>query len=220
VLINRSVILNGIERVLTLPNQLTLLRIFLTPLFVILLFSERPIFKIALLIVFVVASLTDWYDGYAARRFGYVTKWGQFLDPLADKIFVNAGLISFSVLGYINVWLVMVIFIRDLFITGLRLYGIVKQKPFATNLFAKMKTVLQFMLLCFIVLVHFLVFPDVAKITNPIVQKWSLHDLFFFLLCLVTLLTVISGCVYLIENKSRFKELVGDICRIFKSLNV
>ena len=125
---------------MNLPNQLTILRIILTPVFVFLLFIEGSVFKYCSLIVFVLASLTDWYDGYAARKFGEITMWGQFLDPLADKILVSSGFICFSILGYTPAWMVLIIVGRDFLITGLRSYAILKGQPIHTNFFAKCKT--------------------------------------------------------------------------------
>ena len=77
------------------PNQLTLLRIILTPAFALLLISDSPINKQIALVVYCLAALTDWYDGWVARRWGYITHWGKFLDPLADKVLTSAAFISF-----------------------------------------------------------------------------------------------------------------------------
>ena len=91
---------------MSLPNQLTILRILLTPVFVFLLFFDSMATRIGSMVIFTIAALTDWYDGYAARKTGGITMWGQFLDPLADKILVSSGFICFSILGYIPVWMV------------------------------------------------------------------------------------------------------------------
>jgi CDP-diacylglycerol---glycerol-3-phosphate 3-phosphatidyltransferase len=82
---------------MTLPNQLTILRIFLTPVFVALFLSENVFLKQLSVPVYIVAALTDWYDGWFARKFGYMTKWGRFLDPLADKILTSSAFIAFCV---------------------------------------------------------------------------------------------------------------------------
>ena len=94
---------------LTLPNQLTLLRVLLTPVFVALLLSTTPLYLQLSLVVFVIAALTDWYDGWAARRLGYVSRWGKFMDPLADKILSAAALLAFAWIGLINSWMVWLI---------------------------------------------------------------------------------------------------------------
>jgi CDP-diacylglycerol--glycerol-3-phosphate 3-phosphatidyltransferase len=125
---------------MNLPTQLTILRILLTPIFVSLLFVESLGVKIGSLAIFIIASLTDWYDGYVARKIGVVTMWGQFLDPLADKILVSSALICFSVLNYIQEWVVLIIIVRDLIITAMRSYAVLQNQQFRTNFLAKIKT--------------------------------------------------------------------------------
>ena len=142
---------------MNLPNQLSLLRILLTPFFILLLFIDTSLSRLGAFIVFTLASLTDWYDGYTARKFGYISTWGKFLDPLADKVLVSSGLICFSILKYIPVWMVIVIVVRDFLVTGLRSYAIFKKKPIETNKFAKAKTFTQFLTLYFIFLFHLFV---------------------------------------------------------------
>ena len=126
------------------PNQLTILRILLTPVFLAFLFSGSSLFRHLSLIVFFIALLTDWYDGWVARRWGYITKWGAFLDPLADKVVTSAALLSFVTLNLVPAWPIWLIVVRDFAITLLRSYSEYKGKPFDTSKFAKTKTFLQF----------------------------------------------------------------------------
>src|ERR1041385_3561530 len=93
---------------MSLPNSLTLLRIILTPLFLALFLSDSSFSKQLSLVVFIVAALTDWYDGWVARKYGYITRWGKFLDPLADKILSSATLFSFVFLGLVDAWMVWI----------------------------------------------------------------------------------------------------------------
>jgi CDP-diacylglycerol--glycerol-3-phosphate 3-phosphatidyltransferase len=93
---------------MTLPNQLTTLRILLTPVFVWLILSDAPHLRIWGIVVFVVASLTDLYDGYHARKYGQTTRWGAFMDPLADKILITSAFIYFVHLGLLSLWMVIV----------------------------------------------------------------------------------------------------------------
>ena len=120
-----------------LPNQLTVLRMILTPLLVYLLSRESLNFRCYALVVFLVASLTDWYDGYVARKWGIVTQWGKFLDPLADKILVLTMFCVFVWLGVVKTWMVVVIAARDIIMTLLRLYGDWKRQPVVTSMSAK-----------------------------------------------------------------------------------
>ncbi len=128
---------------MTVPTQLTVLRIILTPVFLCLIFYNGFVFKLGALLVYTIASLTDWYDGYYARKYGSVSKTGIFLDPLADKILVSSALIAFHILGYIKLWIVIVIVARDFLITGLRSYALFTDQQVATIYLAKVKTFIQ-----------------------------------------------------------------------------
>jgi len=201
--------------IMNLPNQLTLLRILLTPVFVLLLFLDSNISRIASFLVFTLASLTDWYDGYTARKFGYVSTWGKFLDPLADKILVSSGFICFSVLGYIPVWMVLIIVIRDFLITTLRSYAIIKGKSIVTTLFAKVKTFSQCGVLYFIFIYHIFISGGYERGVEGLFDQSIEMDIIFTLMCIITFLTVISGIVYIIGNRSHLRQMGSDIYRIF-----
>ena len=93
-------------KVVTIPNILTAIRILLTPVFLLLIFSESWYCKILALLVFTIASLTDFFDGRIARRHKTISSLGRFMDPLADKLLVSSALISFVILGMVEAcWL-------------------------------------------------------------------------------------------------------------------
>jgi CDP-diacylglycerol--glycerol-3-phosphate 3-phosphatidyltransferase len=197
---------------MTLPNQLSLLRIFLTPVFVFLFFLDHPGYQIAAFVVFTIASVTDWYDGYAARKLGEVSLLGQFLDPLADKILVSSGLICFSVVGLVPEWMVLVIVVRDLLLTALRSYALLKGIDFKTNYFAKAKTMGQVIVVNIIFLIH--LFSDVQ--TGPLArsfQKLKDWQIPLILISIITAITVISGLVYLFANRPLLRRIISDIRR-------
>jgi CDP-diacylglycerol--glycerol-3-phosphate 3-phosphatidyltransferase len=200
---------------MSLPNQLSLLRILLTPVFLVLLFMDTPVYRWVALAVFVVASLTDWYDGYIARKFGVVSAWGKFLDPLADKVLISAGFIAFAAIGYYPFWMVVVIVLRDLLITGLRSYAMLKDNPMRTNLLAKAKTFGQFTILYIIFLYHLFSRSSSLEQIQPGL-KW-INDSNFILISmyLVTVVTALSGIVYFFENRSCIRKLWVDIRGIF-----
>ena len=188
------------DRVITFPNVLTAVRLALTPIFITLIFAESWYCKILALLVFTVASLTDFYDGRIARREGTVTSLGKFLDPLADKILVSSALIAFVVLGMVEAWLVGAMLMRDAVITGLRVLGINRGKQVVTSRLAKWKTTLQLVLI-FGILVFINVRVIEAKLTSqPLVLVGSMSYLVLNgLVAAVTLLTVVSGVRYLID---------------------
>ncbi len=95
----------------SIPNMLSILRLFMVPVFLVLLLTGQ---FIAALIILMVASATDWLDGQIARRFNQITKLGQLLDPAADRLFIFAALIGLTINGNIPLWLALIVASRDL----------------------------------------------------------------------------------------------------------
>ena len=182
---------------MTLPNQLTILRMILTPVFVFLFLSEDIFFKQLSLFVYVIAALTDWYDGWIARKFGYMTRWGRFLDPLADKILTSSAFISFASLGLVQTWMVIIIVVRDIFITLLRSYAELKDKPVITTKGAKLKTFIQ-MTFIYYLLVGYVLNVSFKGIN---LELSLLHpNLIYWAMFIVTALTLWTGISYLYDN--------------------
>ncbi len=124
-------------------NILTMFRILLVPLYIWLFAIQTWESVVLALIVFVVAAITDLYDGKLARSRKEITKFGKFLDPLADKFLVIGALVQFGVMGFVNVWLVGIIVVRDLSVTIQRIVAIKKGFELATSGDAKLKTTIQ-----------------------------------------------------------------------------
>lgn len=196
---------------ITLPNSLTFLRIVLTPLFLVLFISDSALNKQISLLVFIIAALTDWYDGWVARKWGYVSRFGVFLDPLADKILSSAAIISFAALGLIDAWMVWIIVFRDILITTLRSIAEFKDQPVVTSSTAKTKTFIQYVIIYYILILY------VAK-TIPHLDKNSpdlynlvdnlLHpQVLFGMMLLVTFLTIWTGITYVYSNRKFIKSL-------------
>ncbi len=192
---------------LTIPNQLTILRIILTPVFLYLILQSSPAKQLYASIIYTIASLTDWYDGWYARKFGVITRLGQFMDPLADKILVISALIVFAVLGYIIPWMVWVIAIRDIVITMNRLFALHVSKPIITHVLAKWKTMLQ-MVTIFIILIHLNWLNFYGDGTK---YQAKYFDFIGVLMLIVTMLTVISGIFYIIENRELLLNMFRKI---------
>lgn len=153
--------------------------------------------KIAGFIVYMVASFTDWYDGWHARKFGVITKTGIFLDPLADKILVSFAFIAFYLLGIMPLWMMIVIVIRDIVITLLRSYKEQRGVTLKTSYIAKVKTFVQ-MTYVFLILSVLLL---IALNVNPVIlSEFLMSDLNYVLMLLVTLLTVYTGVTYFFEK--------------------
>src|SRR3989441_9286190 len=139
----QSATANQRRKRMNLPNKLTISRFVLTLAFLAAIFSEIPYHETLALLLFVVASLTDYYDGKIARRDRLITNFGVLMDPLADKILVCSAFIAFVDRDWMPAWMVVVIVARELAITGLRLLAASKQVVLAAEGYGKHKTVSQ-----------------------------------------------------------------------------
>jgi CDP-diacylglycerol--glycerol-3-phosphate 3-phosphatidyltransferase len=188
--------------ILNLPNILTMTRIAAIPLLAVLLMSPSRPAGFWATVVFSLASVTDWLDGYLARRMGIVTIFGKFLDPIADKLIVMAALIMILPFGRVPAWMVLVILGREIIITGLRgiasSEGIVIQ---ASDL-GKFKTIFQ--LVAIIGLLLHYDYNWLFGIGHQLVQV-NMHNVGMFFLWIATLLTVWSGVDYL----ARFIRIIA-----------
>lgn len=194
-----------------IPNILTVLRMILTPLFIYCVLSGRH--QIYAIIIFFIASVSDWFDGYLARKYDLTSEWGRFWDPLADKILVLSALLSFVYLGLVKLWMVMIILVRDCIVTGLRSYALVKGKPMMTNIFAKMKTATQLAMIGIILI--FIVFQSLmVELGNEInvyisntVAMMTTYNVIYGGMFIVTIITICSGLIYLYQNWGAIRQL-------------
>lgn len=193
---------------MVLPNQLTVLRIILTPVFLFLFLSENPLLKQISLAVFIIAALTDWYDGWLARKFNYITSWGKFWDPLADKILTSAAFLGFAFLNILPLWMVIIILVRDFIVTSLRAYADYKRMPFPTSYYAKWKTFIQMVFLYYLLIVY--VFKNTPQIYNGNENIFSIlmnEKFIYFFMLFITAITFHSGITYLYQNRRLIVKL-------------
>lgn len=164
------------ERVLTVPNALSALRILLVPVFLVLVLAEQDV---AALIVIIVSSVSDFLDGIIARRFSQITKLGQLLDPAADRLFIFAAVIALAVREVVPWWVVAVIVGRDVFLAVLGLvlaqhgYG-----PLPVHHLGKLATFALFYALPILVLGQ--AFPAVQAVSDPIGWAFTLWGAFLY----------------------------------------
>lgn len=190
---------------MNLPNKLTVLRIFLIPVFMIFALVPFPMGSVSILgtkilvtqmiaaLIFAVASVTDWLDGYLARRDHLVTNFGKFADPLADKMLVMTAFILLVQQGMAPGWVVAIIVCRELAVTGLRLILVEEDgEVLAAAWPGKIKTATQMLAIIFLYLNN--VFFNNLHI--PMAQILLYVCLFF---------TVYSGIEYFVKNKDVFK---------------
>ena len=137
---------------MNLPNRLTIARIIAIPFFIFFLMTDFvPASKWIAFGLFIAASLTDFLDGYIARKNNLVTDFGKFADPLADKLLVCSALICLLALSKINVYIVLIIIARDFIISGFRLVAAGKGIVIAADWSGKVKTALQMVMILFII---------------------------------------------------------------------
>jgi len=181
----------------------------------VLLIDNRRGSRIAALCVFVFASLTDMYDGYLARKYGWITNLGKFLDPLADKLLVALALIGLNQIDLIPAWALYLIIGRELLVTGLRAIAAYAGVLILPSRLGKMKTVSQMLALFSYMLYSVLYFENVSA--RPPFLAFSemlssrggsillLGDL---LMLTAVVLTMISGLDYFWRNRSIIRRLV------------
>ncbi len=191
------------DEYLTIPNQLTALRILLVPVFVALLLQVDPWLKLFGVIVFTVASLTDLYDGYHARKYGVETRLGAFLDPLADKLLITAALFLYYWMGYLVLWMVVLVVVRDVVVTALRVYAEYKNRPVVTSVEAKYKTVVQNVFV-YVIMVMMLMRESAlfGKGVAVTINSFLVSDNLYYIMMAVTAFTVYTGISYLVSNWS------------------
>jgi CDP-diacylglycerol--glycerol-3-phosphate 3-phosphatidyltransferase len=174
-------------------TKLTVLRLLLVPVFMVLLYMDTDTMRWAAFGVFVVASLTDFFDGYIARKYNQVTKLGKLLDPLADKVLVTAALVGLVELGEIPAWIVVLILSREFIISIFRAMAASSGLVIAASYWAKIKTTMQIIAILLILAKNY----PASLIDVPLDQVT---------LYIAALLTVISGVEYLLKNKDVLKE--------------
>ncbi len=165
---------------MTTASKITLARVALIPVFMILLLHG---WMIAAVVVFIVASVTDFVDGYVARHYNQVSDFGKFLDPLADKLLVTAAMLVFVQWGRMPSWALMIVLTREFAISGLRMVAATSGKVIAAGWSGKIKTASTMVCLCLMIVFSFKVLDQVST-------------------AIIVVTTVYSGIEYFAKNWS------------------
>ncbi len=208
---------------MNLANKLTMVRIIAIPFFLLFMFIGNIYTRVAALLIFILAALTDMYDGIIARHREEVTNFGKFIDPLADKLIVSAAFISFVQLRELAIpaWMVILVISREFIITGLRSVAASRGTIISASLSGKFKTTSQMVVIITILLI--LIVNAVLKNychTTPLelqaflgwkrVLGYILDRAPYWLMLVVTILTVISGFNYIFKNKQLLSEEISS----------
>ena len=177
---------------MNLANKLTVLRIALIPVFLVVLYLDFPGCRYAALGVFIVASLTDFADGYIARHYNQITNIGKFMDPLADKMLVMAAMCWFVECGQMTGWVLAIVLLREFAVSGMRLCAVEQGRVIAAGMSGKVKTFSTMVALCIMMVVTEHWFPA-GRTVNLVSQA------------VILITTVYSGVEYFVQNKDVFK---------------
>ena len=189
---------------MNLANKLTLIRIFLVPVFLLFIATKDiPYGSFIATFIFILASLTDKLDGYVARSRNQITNFGKFMDPLADKLLVTAALISLVELQVVPGWAAVVIIAREFAVSGLRSIAAAQGRVIAASWWGKIKTVIQIIAIILLLLkinIHEARLLKIFVIDNHYVKE------FFrvaptIMLMVAVIITLISGYDYFKKNK-------------------
>ena len=176
------------------PNKITVFRIFLVPVFLALFLLDIPYRFFVSAALFSLAAATDALDGRLARKNNLVTVFGQFLDPIADKMLVTAALLGFLNEKLCNIWIVLVILVREFVITSLRLIASSQGTVIPANIFGKIKTVMQ--------MVSTIVVMVLCGINDIVQLPFDVVLLSNILLGASALMGVISAVIYYKESRN------------------
>jgi len=186
---------------MNIANRITLFRIGATFMFMFFLFAQGFWAKLISLLIFILAALSDFYDGFIARKKNIVSDFGKLMDPIADKILVLSAFACFVQMQLIEAWMFVIIFSREILIFSLRLFALSKGKVLAATQAGKHKTFSQ-MVVVFIILA-FILFKEIMLefySWNPAWEKFLRNTI--YLLMLITVgLTLYSGVFYLWKNR-------------------
>ena len=196
---------------MNLPNKLTLSRIILTPFFVAAILIDFPLHYLVALAIFGIASITDMLDGKIARKRNIVTNFGKFSDPLADKILVLSTLVCFVQQDLCSSVIVIIVLSREFAVSSIRLLAATDGKVVAANIWGKVKTVSQIIAIILIFVLQ--IFLEILNMNFVPVDSNIVEFCAFIFniignaaLWISTIICVISGVIYIWDNKKFISE--------------
>ena len=172
--------------------------------------SGNPLVVKLSCLLFLIGALTDFFDGWFARKFRLVTSLGTFFDPVADKFLTTAAFAGFVHLNIIPLWMVLVIVIRDFVTTILRIYADRHGHTIKTSMSAKYKTFLQMVFIGFILILIFMKNMIINPELRTILDNLIYSRFTYYIMFLLTLITIWTAIEYLLQNKNIFKKRANE----------
>lgn len=169
-------------------NKLTMLRVFMIPAFLLVLYLGIPFASYIALAIFIAASLTDLLDGYIARNYNQTTDFGKFMDPLADKCLVIAAMLWFVEIGQMPAWALLIVVVREFAVSGIRMQAANLGRVIAAGWSGKVKTASTMVCICLMLL-------PIPPVVNTVC------------VAVIVATTLYSGGEYLIQNKDVFSNM-------------
>lgn len=194
---------------MNIPNQITVARLILTLLFVVAISYDFTFQGLVAFSIFVIASFTDWLDGYLARKWNQTTDFGKLLDPLADKILVTSALFFLVYVDLVPLWMAILMVSREFLITGLRLIATAKGVVLAAERTGKHKTISQ--LVAILIALAYLSVEEIQfhmqdRTFFPETVIYGIDKLIILSFWIATLLTIASGFLYFQKNRHFLTE--------------
>jgi len=195
---------------MNLPNKLTVGRFFLTVAFLAVMFTEMPYYQTIALVLFVAGGVSDFLDGFLARRHKVITNFGILMDPLADKIMVCSAFIAFVGLRWVPAWMAIIVVARELAITGLRLLAASKHVVLAAEGYGKHKTISQIVAIISLLVQHsYEEWGAAGRAVFGMRVAGNLPWIYWFAIAalwVAVILTCYSGCLYLWRNRAIYLD--------------
>ena len=181
---------------MTTASKITLVRVVLIPVYMVLMLlsaNGADWLRWAAVAVFVIASISDFLDGYIARHYNQVSDFGKFLDPLADKVLVIAAMAMFCEWGAFPAWALMIVLTREFAVTGLRLIAAGKGRVIAAGWSGKVKTAVTMAGMCLMLFLNTSIFADLLGVCFIQTLNW-------IIVALISVTTLYSGVEYFLKN--------------------
>lgn len=192
---------------LSVPNIISLVRVVFAPFVYILLTAQDELYSRIAVIIFIFGALTDYFDGWIARRYKQQTEFGTFFDPLADKILTAAAFFAFVSMNILPFWMVLIVIMRDVLTTFLRLFADEIKLSIKTSFSAKVKTFIQMVFIIWLLLLHFVSTADISNVLRQQIVMLLYSDYTDWAMSLLTAYTVWTMIEYIRANREVIRRL-------------